>query len=138
MLTDILNRLGVRAVERVRNELTAQDKVVSGETANSVRYVLTETGLEVRAKASIMTLVLGRKPTTNKGDGQVLAKIKQWCKDRGIPEKYAYPITKRIHEQGIQVPNKYTQGDLLQKAFAGFEDEIKKELTYGYTIFSQS
>jgi len=138
MFDDILNRLGELAVERVRNELKSQDKVVTGETADSVRYVLTETGVEVRANASIMTLIRGRKPTTKKGDGQVLAKIKQWCKDRGIPEKYAYPITKRIHEQGIQVPNRYTRGDLLQKAFAGFEIEIKQELLYGYTIFSQT
>lgn len=123
-----LNNLGARGVERVKQQLIADDKVVSGETLNSVRYVVTSTGVEIRAKASIMTLVKGRSPTKNKGDGEVLRKIKEWCKKRGIDEKYAYAITKRIHEKGIQVPNEYTDGKLLERAFEGFEKEIAKEL----------
>lgn len=122
----ILNFLGSRGVERVRKQLIADDKVVSGETYDSVRYVITPTSLEIRAKASIMTLVLGRKKTENPGDGKVRRKIKEWCKKRGIDEKFAYAITKRIHEQGIVVPNKFTDGELLERAFDGFDKEIKE------------
>lgn len=126
-ITNILNRLGLRGVERVKDQLKKDDKVVSGETQDSVRYLITESGLEIRAKASILTLVEGRKKTQNKGDGQVLEKIKKWCQKRGINKKFAYAITKRIHEQGIIVPNKYTDGKLLERAFFGFKEEIKKE-----------
>lgn len=124
----ILNTLGARGVERVKNQLKEDDKVVSGETLNSVRYVITKTGVEIRAQASILTLVTGRKPTKNKGDGKVQKRIKEWCKRRGIDEKFAFAITKRIHEKGIQVPNANTDGKLLERAFSGFKEEIRKLL----------
>lgn len=131
-LQNILQQIGERGVERVRSELQKQDKVVSGETYNSVRYVITEKALEIRAKASIMTLVNGRKPTKNSGSGEVLKAIKAWVKKRGIPDRYAYAITRKIHQEGIKVPNAYTSGNLLKEAFEGFNNEIKQIFLNGY------
>lgn len=131
-LHETLGKIGERGVERVRSVLQKQGKVVSGETFNSVRFVLTENALEIRAKASIMTLVSGRSPTKNSGSGDVLKAIKQWVKKRGIPEKYAYAITRKIHKEGIKVPNAYTSGTLLKEAFEGFGNEIKQIFLNGY------
>lgn len=128
MLTDVLNFLGGLAVERVRKQLIEDDKVVTKETYNSIRYEITSNGVEVRAKKSILTLIFGRGATKNDGDGDLRKRIEIWARIRGIPKNAVGAIVRSIHEKGTQVPNRYTDGKLLIRAFDGFQDDIRKEL----------
>lgn len=129
MLAGVLTDIGNSLVERVKNQLKADDKIVSGKTANSVRFRLTKNGLEVLANASILTLTKrGRSPSRNKGELPLRIIIREWAKARGIDEKFADAITYSIHKKGIKVPNRYTDGDLLVRAFEGVEKEIQDKL----------
>lgn len=134
MLVDILNRVGDTIILKLKNRLDAKGLTATGETKESIKKVVTANGLQITANASIMTLVKGRNPTKNKGDGSVKLKIKAWARAKGIPEKDAYKILKKIHEKGIQVPNKYNDGRLFEEVFnKELDSYVKKEL-FGFIV----
>lgn len=129
MLADTLNDIGTLLVDRLKRQLEKDGKVVSGKTLNSVYFVVSKNGLELRANASILTLTKrGRKPSQKKGEQKLIDIIKVWAKARGIPDKAAYAITQKIHKEGIKVPNKFTDGDLLVRAFEGVDTIIYNEM----------
>ena len=85
---------------------------------------------QFRIKASILgakytgAMNTGRKPS-EKGSkpGSLFAIIEQWIKDKGITAKdeisdksLAYLITRKIHKEGVKVPNKYNAGNFVDKA----------------------
>lgn len=62
----------------------------------------------------------GRKPTSKKQGGILRGLIRKWIDDKGIIPKgniskdsLAFLITRKIHEKGIKVPNKYNKGGLV-------------------------
>lgn len=134
MLVDILNRVGDTIVLRLKNRLDAKGLTATGETKDSIKKVVTANGLQITANASIMTLVKGRKRTENNGTGVVRAKIKEWARAKGIPLNAVGAIVKKIHEKGIQVPNKYNDGKLFEEVFnEELDNYVKKEL-FGFIV----
>lgn len=62
----------------------------------------------------------GRKPSKNNQGGKLRIAIRQWIDDKRIRPKggiskdsLAFLITRKIHEEGIKVPNKYNKGGLV-------------------------
>ena len=65
-------------------------------------------------------LIKGRKPTTKKGNTPLKVIIRKWIDDKRITPKdgiskksLAFLIARKIHKEGIKVPNKYNSGKLL-------------------------
>lgn len=68
----------------------------------------------------------GRKPTVKKGNGELKDIIRQWIDDKKIVPKdgiskdsLAFLITRKIHQEGITVPNKYNIGGVISDVVEG-------------------
>lgn len=48
----------------------------------------------------------------------------EWCKNKGIDTRFAYPIALSVGENGIKVPNMYNSGDLISSTIN--DKSIKK------------
>jgi hypothetical protein len=57
-----------------------------------------------------------------------LNKIKIWCRQKGIPEKAAFPIARKIGKFGISA------SPLLQNILSGRQLEFQKEVEQGWKI----
>ena len=92
------------AVDVVQNE----NKITARLTGNSYGYYMEN----------------GRGKTKGGGDGSLRSIIRQWIDDKGIvphdkitKDSLSYLITRKIHEQGIKVPNAYNQGGVFSDVF---------------------
>lgn len=125
MIVDIVNRWleGVQ-VDLVKN----YDRLglrASGRWAASLEQFakFTDNGLSTGILGEQYTGALtdGRKPTNSTGGGAITlrAAIRQWIDDKGITpdgiskDSLAYVIARKIHNEGIKVPNKYNAGGLV-------------------------
>lgn len=77
----------------------------------------------------------GREPTTASQGNILYGIILDWVKvKQGLPpegwtaESFAYVVTRRIHSEGIQVPNRYNPGDVVTKPIDDFERKEEPEL----------
>jgi hypothetical protein len=85
-------------VAEAQHNLRAHDAIVTGDLYNSI---------DARASASGLQVIVG---TTSEHGPWVefgtrphwppIDAIRAWCRLRGIPEKAAYPIAKKISERG--------------------------------------
>lgn len=67
-------------------------------------------------------LIRGRAPTTGGGTGELKEKIREWIRYKNIvsdiPEdSLVYLITRKIHREGITVPNIYNKGTFIDEVF---------------------
>jgi len=77
----------------------------------------------------------GRSPSTG-GDGSLKAIIRQWIDDKKIiPKKgiskdsLAFLITRKIHQEGITVPNQFNKGKVIEDVLIGngkFENPLER------------
>jgi hypothetical protein len=104
-IDDILNKEGKEGVQRYRKSLQDNNRVVSGQTAQSIKYsVKNSNTLIFTADDHITALEDGRKPTKSTGGSGngFFEQIEQWVLDRGIHKSAAYPIYKKINEKGYK------------------------------------
>lgn len=113
----LLLDIGIEAQRRLRDTMAQKGLNASMETSDSIEFVLDSVGVSIVANQSILALVKGRGPTQNNGKGGLLEKIKAWVKFKGIDERAVYAIKNKIHKEGIEVPNQYNDGRLLEDAF---------------------
>lgn len=111
----------------------------SGSFGNSLIVEEHANGAAILGNRYFGALVYGRNKTTGGGTGSLLSKIYQWIDDKGISYKserehksIAYAITKKIHETGIQVPNGYNDGKLIENSIT---DDDKKALQKDVGLF---
>jgi hypothetical protein len=86
---------------------------VTGKTADSVKERVYSTGFEISANASLVTLIDGRKPTSDsatEGNPNLNEIILQWIKDKGLQpkdgisiESLAFLISRSIHRKGTRL-----------------------------------
>lgn len=101
-IQSFIQKFGQDVVNAQKQELQKKNSVATSRLLNSVNY---------RFKASIEKIIIefvsedygkfvdeGRKP----GKFPPLNKIKAWTKVKGIPEKAAFPIAKKIWRFGIK------------------------------------
>lgn len=113
----LLLEIGIEAQRRLRDTMAQKGLNASMETSDSIEFVVNNTGVSIIANQSILTLVQGRGPTKNNGTGDLLEKIKTWVKFKGIDERAVWAIKNKIHKEGIEVPNQYNDGKLLEDTF---------------------
>ena len=126
-ITDYLNKwCEDRNAELIAN-YKAKGLRASGKFENELRYTADDKGCQILSPAHVGAMVGGRKPTTNTGDGSLRGIIRKWIDDKGITpyadkngravskDSLAYLITRKIHRDGIKVPNQYNQGGLVSE-----------------------
>jgi len=87
-------------------------------------------------------LVRGRGKTKKAGTGQTLQQaIRQWIDDKGITpvrgdkDGLSWAISKKIHREGIKVPNRFNSGTFIDEVFYtadGTLTEFQKILADNY------
>lgn len=117
MLADVLADIGRSFVLKVQNKLNEKGLNATGETSRNITYKVDSSGLVVYAPRSILALVEGRKPSSKDEGGKLKERIALWVKAKGLPAEAVFPITRKIHEEGIKVPNAYNDGKFFDEIF---------------------
>jgi hypothetical protein len=104
LLTDLLAVFIGDVKERVIQSMRDHDRVATGQTIDSFTTVVTPLGATIYAPQYVVALEKGRGPYKGGGQGSVamIDSIKQWCIARGIDEKFAYAIKKKIDAEGYK------------------------------------
>lgn len=102
----------------------------SGRWAKSLEGITTQQGNIIKTvilgEQYTGSLIGGRVATKSKGDGTITLRqaIRQWIDDKGITptdgiskDSLAFLISRKIHRQGIKVPNQYNSGNLISNVF---------------------
>lgn len=104
-LVRLLSKYGTEVVAEMRTRLKNSGKVASGELFRSLEWRVVETDdeyqLEILAAEYAEYVDKGRRP----GKQPPVSKIRKWCRLRGIPEKAAYPIARKIGRFGTPPTN---------------------------------
>lgn len=134
----VLEKYLLQTAEQLRVDYLASGLKASGNYGENIKVFLDDKSLnrvkgriEVPHYAEYMTF--GRDPTT-KSEGNILfGIIKDWVLIKpGLPpdgwtvEGFAFVVTRRIHEEGIIVPNRFNPGDVTTKAIEGFTANLPK------------
>ena len=105
-LKKIFNELGKYSVKAIRTNLESNNRVATGKTNAAIRFEADNNGFIVYAPNHITALQDGRKPSSGGGGKGFFDDIVEWCRARGIDEKAAYPIYRKINREGYQgTPN---------------------------------
>ena len=134
-LEDILRKEGEEGVQLYRQSLRDNDRVVSGNTSQSIKYQVKDTNtLIFTANDYITALEDGRKPSDGGGSGDgFFEQIEQWVLDRGIPIEAAYPIYRKINREGY----KGTEG-LLSIPSEEIIENVNKSLTENLILLARA
>lgn len=98
----------------------------SGKTQQKTYVVATDKGGKIMTPQPVGALLYGRGKTTaggQKGAGVLQSVIRKWIDDKGISpvditkDSLAFLIARKIHREGIKVPNKYNDGQLYEQVF---------------------
>lgn len=124
--------------EALRQEYNSSGRKASGYFGEHIDVEMYDEGGRMRTPLYVGALVFGRKPTSGGGGVKSLySMILDWIKVKGItPDNpkmtdntLAYLISRKIHKQGIKVPNQYNDGKLLDNTFtAESVQDLKSEL----------
>ena len=102
-LDQILKKQGEQGVQLYRKSLQDNNRVVSGQTAQSIKYKVKNTDtLIFEGDSHITALEEGRKGSQSTGGRGFFEQIEQWVLDRGIPIEAAYPIYRKINREGYK------------------------------------
>lgn len=101
-LDQILKIEGEKGVQLYRKSLTDNNRVVSGQTSQSIKYTVKVDTLVFTGDDHITSLEDGRKPSESSGGRGFFEQIEQWVLDRGLPLKAAYPIYRKINKEGYK------------------------------------
>ncbi|RIV19729.1 hypothetical protein DYU11_22635 [Fibrisoma montanum] len=115
---DVLDQLGPRLADDVRDSQSRKNLRASGRSAASVRHLATQNGrrakLQLLGSAYFRFQQNGRGPNrSGKPSREMVDALRDWTKRRGLPVRAAYPIALNIARKGIKVPNPYNPGGVL-------------------------
>ena len=85
------------------NSLQAKGSIATGQTAQQINIVNTNNGVQLQIPAYLEELENGRKPTSKNavaGNPPMIQRILQWCRAKGIPDKAAWAVKKKIDKVG--------------------------------------
>jgi hypothetical protein len=99
-LKKLLDKLTSITVGRMKGILASRGKAQSKLISQvKIKVVITPDGLEIFDDMPSYSKFVdsGRRP----GKQPPLRTIKSWCKSKGIPSKFAFPIARKIGERGL-------------------------------------
>jgi hypothetical protein len=110
----------------------------TGKTLNSIDPIVSGNLLTVQGSDYIQVLQDGRRPTSNNGNGELLAAIKEWIAAKGLSLN-PYAVTKKIHKEGTRLyrgddPRFKKPTDVLSEPSKKTITFIEKESTAFYTL----
>ena len=124
--------------DAMRQEYNSSGRKASGYFGEHIDVEMYDEGGRIKTPLYVGALVFGRKPTSGGGGGRSLySMILDWIKVKGItPDNpkmtdntLAYLISRKIHKQGIKVPNQFNDGKLIDNTFtAESVQDLKSEL----------
>lgn len=124
--------------DAMRQEYNSSGRKASGYFGEHIDVEMYDEGGRIKTPLYVGALVFGRKPTSGGGGGRSLySMILDWIKVKGItPDNpkmtdntLAYLISRKIHKQGIKVPNQFNDGKLIDNTFtAESVQDLKNEL----------
>jgi hypothetical protein len=124
--------------DAMRQEYNSSGRKASGYFGEHIDIEMYDEGGRMRTPLYVGALVFGRKPTSGGGgDKSLYSMILDWIKVKGITpddpkmtdNTLAYLITRKIHKQGIKVPNQFNDGKLIDNTFtAESVQDLKSEL----------
>ena len=98
----VLESWGDDVLSSMRNILSTNGKIASGNLISSLKYEITFNGtnldIEFQMPEYVEFVNRGRKP----GKMPPISSIQQWTQIKGIPQKAAFPIAKKIAKEGIK------------------------------------
>jgi len=126
--------------DAMRQEYNSSGRKASGYFGEHIDVEMYDEGGRINTPLYVGSLVFGRKPTSGGGGGggkSLYSMILDWIKVKGItPDNHkmtdntlAYLISRKIHKQGIKVPNRFNDGKLIDNTFTSESiDDLKSEL----------
>lgn len=97
----VLEAFGKDTVDTMRNILILNGKDVSGELIRSLSYQITYDETDIDIEFSMVDygqfVDKGRKP----GKQPPISSISKWLAIKGIPQRFAFPIARKIGLKGI-------------------------------------
>ena len=149
MVDDVLNKYGQLVVSQLRDAIKNKPLPrrggksyvanASGNLEKTLNFEVENGVLKVYANRYIGSLIFGRKPTTNSGNGVLKEKIRQWIDDKGIVPKdniskdsLAFVIARSIHKNGTLL---YPQGSDLLSAIVTDKliNDLKSDIFLEFT-----
>ena len=126
--------------DAMRQEYNSSGRKASGYFGEHIDVEMYDEGGRINTPLYVGSLVFGRKPTSGGGGGggkSLYSMILDWIKVKGItPDNpkmtdntLAYLISRKIHKQGIKVPNQFNDGKLIDNTFTEESvQDLKSEL----------
>ncbi|GAB3889917.1 hypothetical protein GCM10028803_00450 [Larkinella knui] len=114
-----LEQLGETLIGNIQASQKRRGMYASGRSARSLRQLVQRSGsiasLQVHGSGLWRFQAKGRGPTqpgTAHGSPTLVEALRQWAKDKGISIN-EYALAKKIHREGIKVPNPHNDGRVL-------------------------
>jgi len=99
---DILNEIAAALKTDIINSLQTNGSA-SDQTMQQITITKTDTGIQLQLPAYLLILEKGRGPTSKNpvpGNPPMIRRIQQWCREKGIDDKAAWAIKKKIDKVG--------------------------------------
>ena len=123
----VLETYGEETLQSMRNILSNANKISSGNLISSLSYQITYNGSNLDIEFQMPDygefVDKGRKP----GKQPPLSNIQQWLTIRGIPQKAAFPIARKIGREGIK-PTPF-----FETSINGGQDKLISDLEVAFT-----
>ena len=147
-INDILKAWGEEKSKELIQTYRAKGLKASGNFERNVSSKVENNTLEISAPSYAYQLVHGRGKTKSAGSGgqSLRSLIRKWIDDKGITptdgiskDSLAFLIARKIHREGITVPNQYNDGRLLKDVFGKNSiDTLKNKIGNFYTTQTTS
>ena len=113
-----LAKIGENIIADARTTLKKQGHIATGTLYNSMKSKISDEQITFELTPYARYVDVGRK----KGKWAPPQAIKDWCKVKGIDQKYAYVINKKIFEEGIEASLFFTNA--FEKNTKNMDDQI--------------
>jgi len=98
IITDLLNTLKIDLINSLQSKGTT-----ATQTINQIQITTDGDNQQLQIPGYLQVLETGRGPTPKNappGNPPMILRIQQWCREKGIPDKAAWAIKKKIDKVG--------------------------------------
>lgn len=137
-ITEILTNGGEVYKSEIAKQFDKYNLNATGKTLKSIQANVVGNKLSIIGNDYVQVLQDGRRPTSNNGNGALLANIKQWIAAKGL-DLNPYAVTKKIHKEGTRLyrgddPRFKKPTDVFSLPAKKTIEYVQKEATAYYTL----